>query len=159
MIFTAQYHYTGGTVDPTPTEHTLRYATNGGEPIPSETKNHIWTKDYEALPIPQRDGYYFEGWYHDRALTRPVTDDVRVSGIVTLYAKWRKVVADPDDTGVSDLLNTKDHLEYLHGYDTGLFGPNNNMTRAEAAQMFYNLLLDKDVPVTVNFSDVPVDAW
>lgn len=33
------------------------------------------------------------------------------------------------------------------------------MTRAQAAQMFYNLLLNKDVPVTVNFSDVPDDSW
>ena len=33
------------------------------------------------------------------------------------------------------------------------------MTRAEAAQMFYNLLLEKDVEITVEFVDVPEDAW
>ena len=32
------------------------------------------------------------------------------------------------------------------------------MTRAEAAQMFYNLLLDQDVSSTVRFTDVPADA-
>lgn len=65
----------------------------------------------------------------------------------------------PDDTGVSQWLNTKDHMAYLHGYDDGTFGPDSRMTRAEAAQMFYNLLLDKEVPVTVSFQDVPADAW
>ena len=67
--------------------------------------------------------------------------------------------ADPDDTGVSDWLNTKDHLAYLAGYPGGIFGPDQNMTRAEAAQMFYNLLLEKDVEITVEFEDVPEDAW
>lgn len=33
------------------------------------------------------------------------------------------------------------------------------MTRAEAAQMFYNLLREKNVTVTVRFTDVPDDAW
>ena len=67
--------------------------------------------------------------------------------------------ADPDDTGVSDLLNTEDHMQYLFGYPDGTFGPENNMTRAEVAQMFYNLLLDQDVEVTKTFDDVPANAW
>ena len=67
--------------------------------------------------------------------------------------------ANPDDTGVSDWLNTKEHLAYLAGYPGGIFGPDQNMTRAEAAQMFYNLLLEKDVEITVEFEDVPEDAW
>ena len=67
--------------------------------------------------------------------------------------------ADPDDTGVSDLLNTKDHIQYLFGYPDGTFGPENNMTRAEVAQMFYNLLLDQDVEITKTFDDVPANAW
>lgn len=68
-------------------------------------------------------------------------------------------VADPDDTGVSDWLNTDDHISYMNGYPDNTFRPDDNMTRAEAAQMFYNLLLDQDVAVTETFSDVPADAW
>ena len=67
--------------------------------------------------------------------------------------------ANPDDTGVSDLLNTEDHIQYLFGYPDGTFGPENNMTRAEVAQMFYNLLLDQDVEITKTFDDVPANAW
>ena len=68
-------------------------------------------------------------------------------------------VADPEDTGVSDWLNTKDHTAYLSGYANGSFGPNKNMTRAEAAQMFYNLLLNQEVSGAVSFTDVAADAW
>lgn len=75
----------------------------------------------------------------------------------TIKAVFEKV--DSDNTGVSDWFNTRDHNAYLDGYDNGAFGPSNNMTRAEVSQMFYNLLLDKDVPITVNFSDVPDNAW
>lgn len=66
---------------------------------------------------------------------------------------------DPDDSGVSDLLNTDDHIQYLFGYPEETFGPENNMTRAEVAQMFYNLLLDQDVTITKTFGDVPANAW
>lgn len=67
--------------------------------------------------------------------------------------------ANPDDTGVSDLLNVKDHMQYLYGYPDRSFGPDQNITRGEAAQVFYNLLLDKQVTITTSFSDVPQDAW
>ncbi|MBU5435614.1 S-layer homology domain-containing protein [Pseudoflavonifractor sp. MSJ-37] len=85
-----------------------------------------------------------------------------------IYATFQKAepehrpeqeVADPEETGVAGLLETVDHNAYLHGYDNGEFGPNNNMTRAEAAQMFYNLLRQKNVAVTVRFTDVPDDTW
>lgn len=68
-------------------------------------------------------------------------------------------IADPDDTGISAWLETKDHKAFLNGYTDRTFGPDRNMTRAEAAQLFYNLLLDKEVAVTVSFTDVPAEAW
>lgn len=68
-------------------------------------------------------------------------------------------VADPSVTGVSRWLNTTDHIAYLTGYPGGAFGPDNNMTRAEVAQMFYALLNNKNVTITKTFPDVPADAW
>lgn len=83
-----------------------------------------------------------------------------------IYATFKKTenkpeqeVADPEKTGVASLLETVEHNAYMHGYSNGEFGPNNNMTRAEAAQMFYNLLREKNVTVTVQFTDVPDGAW
>ena len=81
------------------------------------------------------------------------------SSEVTVRVEFELNVADPDDTGVSGWLNTSSHTAFLSGYPGNIFGPNNNMTRAEAAQMFYSLLLDKDVPITASFTDVPADAW
>lgn len=140
-------------------DYTLHYVTNGGNHLSSETKSHKWTKDYEDLPTPVRDGYTFEGWYWDLRLTEPVTGDVDVNKTtVTLYAKWSEKIG-PDDTGVSDWLETDEHNAYLTGYPDSTFRADRNMTRAEVAQMFYALLLDKNVTITKSFSDVPDDAW
>lgn len=68
-------------------------------------------------------------------------------------------MTDPKETGVADLLETTLHNAYMHGYGNGEFGPNRGMTRAEVAQMFYNLLRSKDVSITAHFVDVPEDAW
>lgn len=158
LTFTAHWEEisSGGTV----TIYTLHYNTNGGEYIPPETMSYIWTKKLEDLPTPSRDGYTFSGWHHDSDLTIPVRDDIRVhQSKVVIHAAWTANTADPDSTGVSGWLNTKEHYAYLSGYGGGIFGPERNMTRAEAAQMFYNLLLDKDVAITVAFDDVPDSAW
>ncbi|MCC8078627.1 MAG: InlB B-repeat-containing protein, partial [Oscillospiraceae bacterium] len=62
-------------------------------------------------------------------------------------------------SGVPDWLNTVNHVKYFVGYETGLFGPDNAMTRAEAAMMFYRLLTDTDVTLGKTFTDVADDAW
>ena len=69
------------------------------------------------------------------------------------------VLATPEETGVDRWLNTDDHIAYLTGYPGDVFGPDNSMTRAEVAQMFYALLRDKNVTITKTFPDVPADAW
>ena len=85
---------------------------------------------------------------------------IRTSGNEAAFSVTPTVVlADPSVTGVTRWLNTTDHMAYLSGYPGGTFGPDNSMTRAEVAQMFYNLLLDQDVEVTKTFDDVPANAW
>ena len=65
----------------------------------------------------------------------------------------------PEFTGVADWLKTDVHDAYMTGVGNGLFAPNANMTRAQVAQMFYNLLKDKSASASTTFSDVPSDAW
>lgn len=60
---------------------------------------------------------------------------------------------------LSKLLETEKHNDYLHGYEDGTFRPDGNMTRAETAQMFYNLLKDQNVAITTSFNDVDENAW
>lgn len=68
-------------------------------------------------------------------------------------------IADPNATGVANRLNTVDHTAFMQGDDLGNFRPNANVTRAEVAMIFYRLLKDQNVPITVSFSDVPGNAW
>lgn len=158
LTLVAQWRTNGGSDDDD--SYTLRYNTNGGEAIRSETGSRKWTKDYEDLPTPERSGFRFAGWYYDRDLRDKVTGDVSVNkATVTLYAAWRGGVADPGGTGVSNWLNTTDHIAFLHGYQDGTFAPNRNMSRAEVAQMFYNLLLNREVPTDVRYSDVKDGDW
>lgn len=79
----------------------------------------------------------------------------------TIEVTFRRVTeqGDPAATGVGDWLNTVDHTPFLNGYSNGSFRPDANMTRAQVAQMFYNLLLNKDVPSTASYNDVAPDAW
>ena len=146
--------------DFTQSEFELHYRTNGGKYLSVESESHVWTKAYEDLPVPVRKGYDFEGWYWDFRLTNPVRGDVKVDGpVVVLYAKWAEEKTTADRTGISRWLDTVHHTAYLSGYPDHSFGADRNMTRAEAAQMFYALLLDKDVKITKTFTDVPTDAW
>lgn len=86
-------------------------------------------------------------------------ENVKANHTISVTFEEGEQVIDPDETGVSDWLNTADHIVYLNGYMDGTFRPDDNMTRAEVAQMFYNLLNDKDVAIAVSFSDVASDAW
>ena len=140
-------------------KYILNYETNGGSSIPPEQKSKAWTKDYEALPVPTRKGYTFDGWFYNKNLTKAVKGDVEVNGIVTIYAKWVRSVADPRDTGVANWLNTEEHIAFLHGYKDGTFAPDRNMSRAEVAQMFYNLLLNKELSTSVQYKDVKDSDW
>ena len=144
----------GGSVG---TSYKLTFNTNGGSEISPVSKSSGTIIDLSAY-VPTRDGYTFEGWCSDSSLSTRVTS-VTLTGNVTVYAKWSLAVANPQDTGVSGWLNTEDHIAFLHGYTDGTFGPNRNMTRAEVAQMFYNLLLDKEAASDVEYTDVKDGDW
>ncbi len=53
-----------------------------------------------------------------------------------------------------------DHFAYMKGNPSGNFRPNDNLTRAEAATVFYNLLVDKSMgSQTASFTDVDDNMW
>ena len=61
------------------------------------------------------------------------------------------------------MLNSTDHIAYVNGYPNGAFKPAGNLTRAEAAQMLYNLLTDTSRSMysssSNSFTDVPAGKW
>ena len=42
------------------------------------------------LPIPEKEGYTFIGWYQDAELTIPVTSDIILTSARQFYAKWER---------------------------------------------------------------------
>ena len=69
----------------------------------------------------------------------------------TVYAGW-------EATGVPDWLNGDDHFAYVIGYPDGMVKPQNNISRAEVATIFFRLLKpeirDEYLTQTNQFTDV-----
>ena len=144
--------------------YTVSFNTNGGSTIESQSvKSGEKAKSPEP---PEMEGYTFDGWYSDDALTEKFDFAEKITKNITLYAKWTEIKKNeeqppenPTETGVADLLETEKHISYLNGYSDDVFKPESNMTRAETAQMFYNLLLDKNVSGESAFDDVSAEVW
>ena len=147
---------TGGSGGET-SAYTLRYQSNGGTPCPDETKTSAWSKDYDSLPVPVREGYLFTGWFADSGLQTPISEDVQVNRrLVTIYAGWEKSM-------VPAMLNGDDHYAYVQGYSDGTVRPNDNITRAEVATIFFRLLKDEireeNLSDVNTFEDVTDGMW
>jgi len=86
-----------------------------------------------------------------------------------LGLKWLEYGVDINEVHFPDVKPTYwgyGHIEvsYLEklviGYPDGTFGPNRNITRAEAAAIFYNLLkLKPKYPITPTFKDTDIRHW
>ena len=67
----------------------------------------------------------------------------------------------PDDDALG--LNTTDHFAYIVGYGNGEVRPQNNITRAEVATIFFRLLTDdvrdETLTKTNRYSDVAATSW
>ena len=152
-----------GPIVPPTTYYTITATAGEGGAIAPDGTVRVTQGADRTFTISAAEGYVIADVLVDGesigAVDRYTFENVRQNH--TIEARFQPVsnVADPDDTGVSDWLNTDDHLAYLDGYPDNTFQPEEDMTRAEAAQMFYNLLRDQDVDTTVSFTDVAADAW
>ena len=73
-------------------EHTVTYVLDGGR-LPDDASRTFVGGVGMTLPVPERDGYRFAGWFEDEDLTTPVVVLGRdVLSDITVYACW-----DPDD--------------------------------------------------------------
>lgn len=151
VVYTAQWeeNYVPY-VPPTPKQYTVTY-TDGvdGEEIFADQTTKV--KEGEATPAfngtPEREGYLFAGWDPEVAKT--------VTGNVTYKATWK------EDT--TPALNKSDHINYVVGYSDKTVRPENNITRAEVASIFFRLMKEdvRDQYKTAdnNFSDVNKTDW
>lgn len=95
-----QHHYAAACQDVTiiiSTECTVRFETNGGTDIPSQTVRYGERVLRPEDPV--REGFHVEGWYTDIDLKNPWDFEVdTVQGNMTLYVKW----VEGDPAGISN---------------------------------------------------------
>ena len=167
VTFTASW--TKGEKDPSKWA-TVTFNSNGGSTVASQTVKY---NDKAKEPTaPTKSGYTFAGWYTEEQLTTKYVFDTPVTGNITLYAKWNTnyvpyyppvppTVKIEDDDALG--LNTTDHFAYIVGYGNGEVRPQNNITRAEVATIFFRLLTDdvrdENLTKTNRYSDVAATSW
>lgn len=103
------------------------------------------------IPTGEGEELTLVGWLDEQA--QPVDlKDLIIEEDRVFTAQWAKRIA-----GLFDL---ESHRAYVSGVGQGLFKPNQAMSRAEAAAMFYSLLKNKSCDETdTGFSDVSPTAW
>lgn len=162
-VVTAEHTSSGGGGGGGVTAYTIEATAGSNGSISPSGKTAVVSGEDATFVITPDSGYRVADVLVDGksvgAVRSYTFENVKANHTISVTFEEGEQVIDPDETGVSDWLNTADHIVYLNGYMDGTFRPDDNMTRAEAAQMFYNLLNDKDVAITVSFSDVASDAW
>lgn len=151
----------GGTVT---TSYTITASAGKGGSISPDGTIKVSRGDNKTFTITAGNGYIIADVLVDGVSVGAVSSYTfeKVSKNHTISVTFKEArpgVADPSETGVDQWLRVTDHIAYMHGYDNGQFGPLDNLTRAQAAQLFYRLLVNQDVDITVSFTDVPADAW
>jgi uncharacterized repeat protein (TIGR02543 family) len=75
-----------GTVEPD--SYTVTFHTNGG--TPADFTQQVQSGGKATIPTqqPTREGYTFDVWYEDEALTKPYNFDSPVAVDLPLYARW-----------------------------------------------------------------------
>ena len=156
----------GGSVIPPAATHTITATAGSGGSISPSGEVAVTEGFDQAFAITPDEGNKVRDVAIDGksvgALGSYTFEDVRGDHTISATFTRGNAPADPDDTGVSDWFETGDHDAFMHGYDdgTGRFGPDDNMTRGEAAQMFYNMLKDKSRgDVQFDFEDLSEGAW
>lgn len=155
--------YTGGS-----SSYTVKFNANGGTVV--ESINVARGKTITA-PVTTREGYVFDGWYKDVALTEPFDFNTKITSNITLYAKW--VVSAEGCTGTKeegcpcfefDDLNSAAwyHLGVDYAIDNGLmngisdeaFAPDMNLTRAMLVTILWREEGKPEATLDVTYEDV-----
>ena len=168
-----------------PLMYTLTYDVTGDLPegytAPAKqtlVKGSSYTvADVPASVFGSKDGvngtFSFNGWKKDDGTV--LTGEQQLTADLTLHGVWtftkkssgggggghKPTVTIPDDVPTG--LNGDDHYAYIVGYPDSTVRPQNGITRAEVATIFFRLLTDEtrnaNSTKTNSYSDVAAGAW
>ena len=149
-----------------PETYTVSYVFEGTLPpkadelLPDEA-GYDFGEKVKIEADPKASGYKFGGWTLAEDSAKPAIENGSFempAGDVVFTGKWTR-----NASGGGGKLNTEQHIAYISGYPDGTVRPQDNITRAEVATIFFRLLKDsvRDGFLTREngFTDVPEDAW
>ena len=147
--------------------YTVTYKVDGKDY--GGTDVYDFNSDVVIRDVPTKEGYTFSGWKigtADAENFKMPAHDVTIEGTFAKNSSGghhhrRPTVTIPDDVPTG--LNGNDHYAYIVGYPDKTVRPQNGITRAEVATIFFRLLTDetRDVNSTKSnsYSDVAAGAW
>lgn len=124
--------------------------------------------DVVIRPVPTKEGYTFSGWKigtADAENFKMPAHDVIIEGTFAKNSSGhhhrKPTVTIPDKVPTG--LNGNDHYAYIVGYPDKTVRPQNGITRAEVATIFFRLLTDEtrnaNSTKSNSYSDVAAGAW
>ena len=91
---------------------TIDYVLNGGTNHPDNPSAYK-KGDHILLKDPKKPGFLFKGWYLDKKLTSRITEITEENtGVITLYAKWKKEEPAQKDISGAEITLTKQEYVY-----------------------------------------------
>ena len=133
------------------------------------TDVYDFNSDVVIRPVPTKEGYTFSGWKIGNADAKNFkmpADNVVIEGTFAKNSSGghhhrRPTVTIPDKVPTG--LNGNDHYAYIVGYPDKTVRPQNGITRAEVATIFFRLLTDEtrnaNSTKSNSYSDVAAGAW
>ena len=147
-------------------QYNVIYKVDGDE---VGTDVYDFNTDVTVRETPTKEGYTFSGWKIGNADAKNFkmpADNVVIEGTFAKNSSGghhhrRPTVTIPDEVPTG--LNGNDHYAYIVGYPDKTVRPQNGITRAEVATIFFRLLTDetRDANSTKSnsYSDVAAGAW
>ena len=132
------------------------------------TDVYDFNSDVVIRDVPTKEGYTFTGWKigtADAENFKMPAHDVTIEGTFAKNSSGhhhrRPTVTIPDKVPTG--LNGNDHYAYIVGYPDKTVRPQNGITRAEVATIFFRLLTDEtrnaNSTKSNSYSDVAAGAW
>lgn len=151
---------------------TVHYVRSDGIQVAADAVINVKAGAAYSIDSPAIEGYKADKATVSGTISAETPADTEITVIYTKESsggggggghrpKPKPTVEIPDDDALG--LNNTDHFAYIVGYGNGEVQPQNSITRAEVAAIFFRLLEDgirnENFTHQNDFSDVAADAW